>query len=134
MFELPTQHLLELVNQQVEINNHNKRFDRESLTQTITYCSNIASSLIDEVLNNSYYPLLHDEDREFIKRLNIEACVINILYPFFYNSDFIRAHQKQCENLVEQLQVEHCLLYLRDPNSIYQNMLNYLKHTFLNLV
>ena len=123
-----------LIEEQEEERNTNWRYNKDELMKTIKYCSTVARLLLEQVLNKNYYPLAHDDDIEYIMNGNIVECVLNVLYPYFINSSFIIAKQKQIQKDIEEYELEHYLLYLRDDNSAYQQMLEYLKYTFRNIL
>ena len=126
--------LTELINQQINDNNNNKRFNKEKTLLEVKYCINVASLMLDQVLNKSYYPLMNDEQISFVKHNNILSVVVNVLFPYFYNSTFITGLQKKLNKELENYCVEQCLLYLRDYDSVYQNVVRYLNYTFINLI
>ena len=123
-----------MIEQQQALNNTNSRFDKEQLLNTINYCLTIARLMLEQVLNKSYYPLVSDEDLELIIALNVKEVVLNVLFPYFKESTFIRSEQRRLQKEVEELEVEHCLLYLRDENNLYNNILRYLHYTFFNII
>ena len=124
--------LIDVIEKQQELTNY--RFDKEKLINTLSYCVNIAKLMIEQTLNKSYYPLINDEDLEKITNLNVKEVCLNLLYPYFTDPSFIKAEQRKCQKEVEEIEVEHCLLYLRDDSNIYQNVLAYLNYTFLNII
>ena len=126
--------IISIIEEQQALDNTNDRFNKEVLLGTINYCLTIARLMFEQVLNKSYYPLVSDEDIEQITALNVKEVVLNLLYPYFKDSTFIRTEQRKLQKQVEDLEVEHCLLYLRDENNLYQNILRYLNYTFFNII
>lgn len=126
--------IIEIIERQQELNNTNDRFNKNVLINTISYCVEVARLMIEQVLNKSYYPLATDEDIETITKLNIKEVVLNLLFPYFKDSTFIKEAQKQSQKLVEELEADHYLLYLREDDNLYNNVLRYLNYTFLNII
>ena len=128
--------IADIIRQQVNEGNTSKRYKEkpEALTETVNYCAMIASLMISHVLNKGYFPLLTDEHIEHIETLNIVDVVLNVVYPYVLNSKFILTKQKQIKHELEEYEVENCLLYLRDDNNTYQQILNYLSETFINVI
>lgn len=123
----------DIINEQPEAN-RSDRYNDDKIKTDYIYCANIAKLLLDQVLNKSYYPLLTDEDIKYIINLNIMSVCLNLLYPYFLDASFIRKYQKMLNKTVEEYEAEHMILYLRDSNSLYNHMFNYLNETFYNLV
>lgn len=126
----------DIIKQQIEEGNTSKRYKEkpEALTDTIDYCAMIASLMIAHVLNKGYFPLLTDEHIEHIETLNIVDVVLNVVYPYVLNSKFILIKQKQIKHELEEYEASNCMLYLRDDNNTYQQILNYLSETFINVI
>ena len=126
----------EIIKQELETGNKSKRYNErpETLTETINYCALIAERMLECVLNTGYFPLLTAKDVEHIKTLNIVDVVLNVVYPYVLNSRFILDKQKQIHHELEQYECENCLLYLNDSNNTYQQVLNYLSESFINVI
>ena len=124
----------QLINEQIEENNTNKRFNKVKLIEDLTYCYKVAESLLSQVLNKGYFPLMNDEQIEHVKHNQTLICIANLLFPYFYDSTFINEFQHNIEKQLETYYVEQCLLYLRDYENTYNNMVRYLEYTFLNLI
>ena len=126
----------DIIKQQIEEGNTSKRYKEkpEALTDAIDYCAMIASLMIGHVLNKGYFPLLTDEHIEHIETLNIVDVVLNVVYPYVLDSKFILIKQKQIKHELEEYESSNCLLYLRDDNNTYQQILNYLSETFINVI
>ena len=126
--------LLKIMEEQIKLNNNNERFNKDEFIYLVNYCCKTARLLLDNVLNKSYYPLMTDDQIEFIKSRNIAWVVLNVFNPYFKDNTFIRSTQRQLLKEIENFECEFCLLYLRDENSTYYNMLIYLYQTFINII
>ena len=126
--------LKQLINEQIEEGNTNKRFNKDKIINDLEYCYKVAESLLEQVLNKGYFPLMNDEQIEYVKHNQSLVCISNLLFPYFYNSTFINSFQRKIEKQLETYYVEQCLLYLRDYENTYNNMVRYLEYTFLNLI
>lgn len=128
--------ITDIIRQQVNEGNTSKRYKDtpNALTETVNYCAMIASLMISHVLNGGYFPLLTAEHIEHIAMLNIVDVVLNVVYPYVLDSKFILIKQKQIKHELEEYETNNCLLYLRDDNNTYQQILNYLAETFINVI
>ena len=120
----------------IDNDNYSKRYskDKEALMITIKACVKVGYLMLEEVLNSKYYPLISDNQREFIIINNLTSTVINVLYPYCLNSEFIYKTIKAYEKELNIYLAEECLLYLNDKNNLYNNVLNYLSDTFINII
>ena len=128
--------IADIISKQIEAGNMSNRYKEnpKALTDTVNYCAMIASLMIGHVLNKGYFPQLKDEHTEHIATLNIVAVVLNVVYPYVMDSKFILTQQKQIRHELEEYEADNCLLYLSDDNNTYQQVLNYLAETFINVI
>lgn len=128
--------IADIIGKQIEAGNMSNRYreNPKALTDTVNYCAMIASLMIGHVLNKSYFPQLTDEHTKHITTLNIVAVVLNVVYPYVMDSKFILSKQKQIRHELEEYEADNRLLYLNDDNNTYQQVLNYLAETFINVI
>ena len=127
--------LFEILDEQISAHNESDRFDnKNALIEGIHYCVNLADRLLNECLNTHYYPLMTTEQIDFIKYRNIAQCVLEIFRPYFIDASFITKTQHKLKKEIEQFEADEYLLYLRDQNSVYNEMLEYLHYVFINSI
>lgn len=128
--------IIPLIEEQETNNNYNKRYidyGKQQIIKDVEYCLNIARLLLAEVLNKHYYPLLTDENINYIIDNLANSTVINVLFPYYPDSTFINKFIHNQQKKLDNYYAENYLLYLHDKSTIFNNMINYLNHLFINI-
>lgn len=108
--------------------------DINKLQDTLDYCVKIAYELLVQVFNHKYYPLMDDNQFQYLLSHYIAYVCCNLLYPYCKDKVYIHKLQNKLLTIIEEYAVQECLIYITtDAKSPFQQMLNYLLETFFNL-
>lgn len=108
--------------------------DINKLQDTIDYCVKIAYELIIQVFNKKYYPLMNDNQFQYLLSHYIAYVCCNLLYPYCKDKTYIHKLQNKLLKIIEEYAVQECLIYITtDTSSPFQQMINYLLETFFNM-
>lgn len=106
---------------------------KEKLLATIKVCCNKGYLLLSSVLNKRYYPLMTEDNGEYLMEEYLICTVLNVIFPYTKDAASIHHMIKVHERKISDYCVDACLLNILDDDSIVQISVNYLSETFYNI-